>query len=199
MSAREYEPRYKVGDYFRGMNGLAWKITEVHRCAIGDGFSDVNMIAEGLVFYHATRPDGSGRFVRSTRDLHRLIDEGNFLWAYLGPAPSPEDLAAPAVDVATLEDKTLRDPLLMAEEFSRDDVESTPAAELQSGDVLVRPGLPDYWRRGREALPARFKAFVWTVTLIDGSVLSARRSDGREVSEAIPQGARLLRLKGGAR
>jgi hypothetical protein len=87
--------------------------------------------------------------------------------------------------------------------YTWNDVRSVPVGDLAVGDVFVQPGagvayyVADDGRvRGAGlAVAMELDGTAWTVTARDGSLITMRSGDGREISEVAPTSARVLRVK----
>ncbi|WP_458089389.1 hypothetical protein [Streptomyces malaysiensis] len=191
QSERTFQPRYQEGDGFHSVNALAWTITRIHRCEMGDVTSSLREIEDGVVYYWVARPDGSTPFVIATRDLHHYVD-------FVDRLKSPE--ATPCAEGAKVAHQLhAAVPKLLTVEIARNGVESIDAVRFRAGEQFLRPSWrPDYWRYGGvDSLPNPTRGSVWTVVANGGGTMTARRNDGHEVTESVPSGAQLLRLPGG--
>jgi hypothetical protein len=91
----------------------------------------------------------------------------------------------------------------MTHPYTWEDVRDTPARSLAAGDVFVKPGMGIAYHvatdgRVRGAGLAHgmpLDGTAWTVIAREGDVTTCRASDGREVTEAIPESAHVLRVR----
>jgi hypothetical protein len=81
--------------------------------------------------------------------------------------------------------------------YTWDQVRERPAADLKVGDTFVRPGTGTAYRTCKDGSVRGvgwqdLDGTAWTLIAREGDTTTARSHDGREASQAIPPGARVL-------